>query len=1013
MSDKDWNRKEFKGEMKMKRLSYILLAAMLVAVLAVSCTAEVIDDSLVAMVRFTDNVGSRALEVSREDVSVGELYWKYDAAKVSGPASGAVTGKYLGQGLSKEAGPFSLGDWNFTLYGYKDKECKTLMYKGTGTGTVEKGKTNAIRISVEPQMTQEGTGSLHISKSIQLTKDGVVVKGSDGSTTYTATSVVVTRLSDGSEVNVNADDSYFWKADGITSGSYKVVVAFVDDSTGIIHAENTAYVNVFDGLTTVIKGTLDEVTSSISFDANFTEGRISETNTVSPDTDGNVSASFGFSPVSNESSTGNDVLGTTIEGSFTGSGSIELNVYGSEGASSRFSAEDENSIASAGFDINLSEGLAVAENGSVTITTYIQPGLTGEVKVVYRDEEGNVPEEGQPTGVSYEVETGKLRFTTTHFSEYYVVSDSVAENTTSGKRYATLQDAVDYARDGEEIKLLKNVDTVESLVFSNGAKLILDLNGHTVKNIVELDPRPRYFTVVSIDNESSVTLKNGTIQAMDKDCYAINVIDGKLVIESGKYIGNISVVQVQKGTLEILRGEFSLIQTWPTTNDSTGCLYTINCIDANYKDGSAIVSIKGGTFRMFNPQDCYAEGAHTNFVAEGYGVTEMNGVYTVMYTGCGTKTVSVWDGETVSTSWYDANKSEFSIKTASELAGLASLVNKGTEFEGKTVCLECDIDLNNQEWTPVGLCHINENPYNQRDDGFYGFRGVFDGKGHSVANLKIDKEKSNNTLNNKLSYVGFFGVVKSGASIKNLILENVDIVADSFIGSFVGYLPNSQVSNYADVERVVLSNLKLCGKVSVLGATNIGGVIGRSESTATKIELSDIIVDVLDSSLLFTSYNVPSDGWKGNTDFVGGLIGAAYCVKEDANTINNCSIKGLTIKGQVQSVGGFAGLFGTGMIKNSGIEGSIVQIAKYEPKEPTQAKNIGAFVGSTLRVGKISFEGSNSASIQIYIPVEESIEYLVHGGYVGTDRSSSASESGVVSGLPSSSETIKVIPFVN
>ncbi len=602
----------------MKRLSYILLAAMLVAALAVSCTAEVIDDSLVAMVRFTENSGARALEVSREDISVGTLYWKYDAVKVSGPASGAVTGKYLGQGLSNEAGPFSLGNWNFTLYGYKDKECKTLMYKGTGTGTVEKGKTNAIRISVEPQMTQEGTGSLHISKSIQLTKDGVVVKGSDGSTTYTATSVVVTRLSDGSEVNVNADDSYFWKADGITSGSYKVVVAFVDNSTGIIHAENTAYVNVFDGLTTVIKGTLDEVTSSISFDANFTEGRISETKTVSPDTDGNVSASFGFSPVSNESSTGNDVLGTTIEGSFTGSGSIELNVYGSEGASSRFSAEDENSIASAGFDINLSEGLTVAENGNVTITTYIQPGLTGKVKVVYRDEEGNVPEEGQPTVVSYEVETGKLGFTTTHFSEYYVVSDSVAENTTSGKRYATLQDAVDYARDGEEIKLLKNVDTVESLVFSNGTKLILDLNGHTVKNIVELDPRPRYFTVVSIDNESSVTLKNGTIQAMDNDCYAINVIDGKLVIESGKYIGNISVVQVQKGTLEILRGEFSLIQTWPTPNDSTGCLYTINCIDANYNGGSAIVSIKGGTFRMFNPQDCYAEGAHTNFVADGY-----------------------------------------------------------------------------------------------------------------------------------------------------------------------------------------------------------------------------------------------------------------------------------------------------------------------------------------------------------------------------------------------------------
>ncbi len=610
----------------MKRLSYILLAAMLVAALAVSCTAEVIDDSLVAMVRFTENSGARALEVSREDISVGTLYWKYDAVKVSGPASGAVTGKYLGQGLSNEAGPFSLGDWNFTLYGYKDKECKTLMYKGTGTGTVEKDKTNTIRISVEPQMSQNGKGSLHISKSIQLTKDGVVVKGSDGEATYKATHVVVTRLSNGEEV-VTGDTGDYWTAD-VTSGSYKVVVSFVDAATEITHAENTVYVNVFDGLTTVISGTLDEVTSSISFDADVKEGRISETKTVTPDTEtGNVSASFGFSPVSNESSTGNDVLGTTIEGAFTGSGSIELNVYGSEGASRKFAVENENSVVSAGFDINLSEGLTV--NGEITITTYIQPGLTGTVNVVYRDEEGNVPEEGQPTVVSYEVETGKLVFTTTHFSEYYVVSDSVAENATTGKKYATLQDAVDYARDGEKIKLLKNVDTVESLVFSNGTRLVLDLNGNTVKNVVKLDPMPHYFTVVSIDNESSVTLKNGTIQAMDKDCYAVNIIDGNLVIESGKYIGNVSVVQVQKGTLEIQDGEFSLIQTWPTTNDSTGCLYTINCIDANYNDGSAIVSIKGGTFRMFNPQDCYAEGEHTNFVAEGY-VSERKGDYYVV-----------------------------------------------------------------------------------------------------------------------------------------------------------------------------------------------------------------------------------------------------------------------------------------------------------------------------------------------------------------------------------------------
>ena len=44
----------------------------------------------------------------------------------------------------------------------------------------------------------------------------------------------------------------------------------------------------------------------------------------------------------------------------------------------------------------------------------------------------------------------------------------------------------------------------------------------------------------------------------------------------------------------------------------------INMIDANYKAGMATAVVKGGTFVGFNPGDCEAEGAHTNFLAEGY-----------------------------------------------------------------------------------------------------------------------------------------------------------------------------------------------------------------------------------------------------------------------------------------------------------------------------------------------------------------------------------------------------------
>lgn len=60
----------------------------------------------------------------------------------------------------------------------------------------------------------------------------------------------------------------------------------------------------------------------------------------------------------------------------------------------------------------------------------------------------------------------------------------------------------------------------------------------------------------------------------------------------------------------------------------------LNCYDANREAGTAKIIVTGGTFVNFNPADCYAEGAHTNFVADGYKVvSEVKGsdtYYTVV-----------------------------------------------------------------------------------------------------------------------------------------------------------------------------------------------------------------------------------------------------------------------------------------------------------------------------------------------------------------------------------------------
>ena len=113
--------------------------------------------------------------------------------------------------------------------------------------------------------------------------------------------------------------------------------------------------------------------------------------------------------------------------------------------------------------------------------------------------------------------------------------------------------------------------------------------------------------------------------------YGINVRKGaNLTINNGYYYGGGTAVQVQKGTLTINGGTFAC----EPFGDPYGYNFLINCVDAAYKDETAKVIIKGGTFINFDPSNNSAEGAGTNFVASGYTVkSEVKGsdtYYTVV-----------------------------------------------------------------------------------------------------------------------------------------------------------------------------------------------------------------------------------------------------------------------------------------------------------------------------------------------------------------------------------------------
>ena len=141
------------------------------------------------------------------------------------------------------------------------------------------------------------------------------------------------------------------------------------------------------------------------------------------------------------------------------------------------------------------------------------------------------------------------------------------------------------------------------------------------------------FCALIVDADTTINAgENGGIDTGTNGGYGINVRNGAtLTINGGSYYGGGTAVQVQEGTLTITGGHFAVE---PFSDARYGYEFMLNCIDAAYKNGTAKIIVKGGTFVNFNPANCKAEGAGTNFVADGYKVvSEAHGTdtwYTVV-----------------------------------------------------------------------------------------------------------------------------------------------------------------------------------------------------------------------------------------------------------------------------------------------------------------------------------------------------------------------------------------------
>lgn len=191
-----------------------------------------------------------------------------------------------------------------------------------------------------------------------------------------------------------------------------------------------------------------------------------------------------------------------------------------------------------------------------------------------------------------------------------------------------LKSALEKALNGNTVKLTANVVIAETLVIDKD--IVLDLNGKTISNTVDIwNAETKAWSLVTVTNGAKVTLNgNGKLIAKENDCYGIDVRNGaELTINSGYINGNLNAVYVRCGTLTVNGGKFEIQQTY--SSDPYGFL--LNCYDDEYAEGKAKIIVYGGEFIKFNPADCSAEGAHTNFVAEGYAATlgEDGTTYTV------------------------------------------------------------------------------------------------------------------------------------------------------------------------------------------------------------------------------------------------------------------------------------------------------------------------------------------------------------------------------------------------
>ena len=232
----------------------------------------------------------------------------------------------------------------------------------------------------------------------------------------------------------------------------------------------------------------------------------------------------------------------------------------------------------------------------------------------------------------------------------------------------------------------------------------------------------------------------------------------------------------------------------------------------------------------------------------------------------------------------------YTVTSADGLINVAELVNGGkTDIN---ITLDKNIDLTGKDWTPIGT------NYEKR------YKGTFDGRGHTIKGLTV-------TTNDQ--FVGLFGYLDKAGTVKNVVMEGVQITSNQIdggsIGGVVGYgwgtIENCSVSGSVSGTVYVggVVGVQIGGSITgcsssatVKGTVDVGGVAGQTNSSATLTACyatGNVIIEMdpkkniaggslvgmnAGSSLLacYATGNVTSTGSSTGYMHIGGFLGDNY-----------------------------------------------------------------------------------------------------------------------------------------